>query len=702
MFDSAVSIVLVVLAILGCVIAAIFFSKYSVLKQQQQGSSGEPGAPRASGTSALDPAIQAKIQALLSGESIALSKEEHQALSDRAALADENKRQNEELKAQIEQLQREQQTLRTESQQQEVSRVTEISDLKATCEHLQKQLQEKDAAIATAAEQQQKALQEAKAERDAALLEQKTIAAAALSKVEQERDSLKSDKENLQQELTAQAKLLASAHSENESLKQMRDADNERAIKIRADLEAAMSEQKTSAAEAIAKVEQERDRLKRDKDSLQQELTEQAKKLAAASSENESLKQIRQADQERFDKSQADLEHRLNTMGEKLLNERSAALNKLNNEQMGQVINPLKEELDTFRKLISDTQKTSSEQAGQLKNELAHLQEAQVSLTNQADILAKALLKGGKSQGMWGEQQLERVLDMAGLEKGVQYSREVVGGNEGGDSGRADAVVWLPNKHGIVIDAKCSLTAYTDLVNAEMASDQEAYARALKEHLSSVRKHIDELVKKNYPSYKEYGSPNFVFMFVPVDQALAIALKEDPKLYDDSQKSNVILVSPSILMPALRIVGNLWVMAGQSEKLKKIVTAADRIYQKSRKVCTDFENVIKARDTLNKNIDQLNTSFMSGRGNLTNLLRNFASDAPQNALAIATIDADLADDIDNNNDPLVLVAKKPAALLAKTTAAAATSALAASTADSSDSDKNDSDKNYGDSAKATD
>lgn len=494
-----------------------------------------------------------------------------------------------------------------------------------------------------------KTIEELKSESAKALDEAKLEKDKALSALKQEKDetvaAAKKDKdEALAQAAEQSAAQLASCKQNYEStiselkasheklLQELKDAQKQELLAKQEHADKEIKELSATKAELTSKTE-----------ALSEELTQKNATIASLQSAKEGLEQLRAADAKRFEQAQNELEHRLNTMGEKLLKERGESLGKLNSEQMGQLIAPLRNELNTFRELITTTQKTNSEQAGQLQNELKHLQEAQISLTNQADQLSRALLQGSKSQGMWGEHQLERVLEMAGLENKSQFMREVVGVNSANEKGRIDVLIPLPRNHAIVVDAKCSLTAYTDLVNAELSSDKAAYEDALARHITSIKAHIDELSKKDYQSYGDFESPSFVFMFVPIDQALAVALKHEPTLYDYAQKKNIALLSPSLAVPALRIVSNLWVLADQGEKLKQVSAMAERIYQKSTKVCSDFEGILKARDSLNANIDKLNTSLYQGRGNLRQILSTFSQKAPRltaEALSDLSLDSD--------------------------------------------------------------
>lgn len=384
----------------------------------------------------------------------------------------------------------------------------------------------------------------------------------------------------------------------------------------------------SSSKQTIDKLEKDNRDLKQKLEDMSNTLSEKISKVASLTSEVTTLKTIQENEEKRIAENNKNLENRLNNLGEKLLKERSESLQSANKEHMQIIVNPLQKELATFRELINATQKTSSEQAGQLKNELKNLQQAQVTLEQQAHNLTNALMQGAKTQGMWGELRLEKVLEAAGLVKNETYVRELASTNEEGERGRVDVLVQLPQNQGIIIDSKCSLSAYTQYIAAENEGDEDAANDALKRHITSVYNHIAELKNKDYPSYGEFGSPNFVFMFVPIDQALTIALKNDPTMYDKAQSDNVYLVSPSTLFPALRIVANLWNLAHQGDKFKQLSKSADAIYRKCDKVCRDFEKIKQIRDNFNKQIDAVNTSLCEGRGNLRRLLEVFSYDAP--------------------------------------------------------------------------
>ncbi|MBQ9274804.1 MAG: DNA recombination protein RmuC [Succinivibrio sp.] len=348
--------------------------------------------------------------------------------------------------------------------------------------------------------------------------------------------------------------------------------------------------------------------------------------------ENSSLKsridgmsQLREEDQRRFEESAKDLENRLTVLGERMLRKRGEELQQLSREQFRQTMDPLTKELNIFREQLNKSQKNSSEQAGALSAELKLLQQSQQALSRQAQELTLALSSGGKTQGMWGELQLERVLDASGLTQGIEYEREVAGKRADGEYGRPDAIIRLPQNHCLIIDAKCAITAYTSYVNA---TDDKEREEAMKQHTAALKRHIDGLSKRDYVSYSSFNSPSFVFMFVPVDGALTSALMYDHDLYDYASRRGIYLVSPSTIIPALRVVANLWVISRQNERVRSLAEEAQRVYDKFNLVRDAFQDVLNKKESFERSLNDFQGRLLSGRGNLEKMLKNFAVKAP--------------------------------------------------------------------------
>ena len=357
-----------------------------------------------------------------------------------------------------------------------------------------------------------------------------------------------------------------------------------------------------------------------DYQSTQLKLNDANAQIASLNSTLEARDELQQKQQQLFSESSQKLENNLKLIADKLVKAGTEDLSKASKEHFAMAVNPLKEELDSFKKLIAESQEKNAQRQGEMFKELNHLQETHSTLSKQAEDLTKALRAGGKSQGMWGELQLEHVLEASGLTKGVEYLREVAGDRSKGENGRPDAIIKLPQNHNIIIDSKCSITNYTDFINA---SDDNQKAQALKSHINSIKNHLNELIKKDYSSYESLNSPSFVFMFLPVDNALSVALQADSSLYDTGAKNRVYLVSPSSIMPALRVVANLWVLSEQSDRMRQLVSAAEKIAKKYGGVVESLDEIDKIEHNLRDNIDTLRGRFFSGRGNLASLLNSF-------------------------------------------------------------------------------
>lgn len=389
----------------------------------------------------------------------------------------------------------------------------------------------------------------------------------------------------------------------------------------------------------------ERDRLDFDNSRLTKELSELKVKYddavssvnslnamnASLRSDIDSNRVLNQELQKRFDTSYKELQEQLKVMGHNLVKAGTEDLSKTSKENFTQVVNPLKEELINFKNYIAQTQESNARRSGELQKEIKILEESHSTLSKQAEELAKALRSGGKSQGMWGELQLERVLNASGLRLGIEYEREVAGDRSLGERGRPDAVVRLPDNHCLIIDAKCSLTAYTSFINAQSESDKST---AMKAHIDSLNSHLNELIKKDYSSYESLNSPSFVFMFVPVDAALTDALYADSALYDRAAQNKIFLVSPSTLLPALRVVGNLWVLAEQSDRMRNLASFAQKINAKFNNVIDSCEKITSAEKKLRDSVDELENRLYKGKGNFKSMIDKFDANSSRELKAL--------------------------------------------------------------------
>ncbi|GAB4221890.1 MAG: DNA recombination protein RmuC [Francisella sp.] len=310
--------------------------------------------------------------------------------------------------------------------------------------------------------------------------------------------------------------------------------------------------------------------------------------------------------------SEAKLKIEFENLANKIFDVSAQKITEQNQQNLNNVLEPVKEQLKDFKKKVEDVYDKESNARSALQNELKTLKELNQKMTEEAHNLTNVLKHNNKQQGIWGEMILESVLERAGLRKDFEYFREKDFIDSAGKKYRPDVVVRLPDNREIIIDAKTSLKSYIDYISAD-EKDKEYY---LKSHINSIKEHIKKLAPKNYESLKGINSLDFVFMFIPIEGALLVALDNDKSLYDYALKNKIFLVSPSTLLVALRSVENAWRYEKQSQNIKDIYSRAETIYSKFVNFVNDLEEVGKSINNANKSYENALNKLKTGRGNL--------------------------------------------------------------------------------------
>lgn len=301
-----------------------------------------------------------------------------------------------------------------------------------------------------------------------------------------------------------------------------------------------------------------------------------------------------------------------------LLSEQSHAMREANETRMGEIVKPLRDNLESLRRTIDGYKTEQVSYAAALKQQIKDLSDMNRNISQEAKELTLALRGDSKVQGDWGELMLKQILDMSGLQEGVNYetqmTREADGSVLKGESGgrlRPDVVFFMPDNKRLIIDSKTSLTAYIDYVNA---TDDGERADALKRHLTSVRKHVDELAAKKYQTIKD--SADFVMMFVPNEPAYMLAMSADATLWEYAYKRQVVMVSPTHLISVVKLISQLWARDRQSKNAIAIADEAGKMYDKLVSFIADMEQVGKALDGAQKAHAEALKKLSEGRGNL--------------------------------------------------------------------------------------
>ena len=325
---------------------------------------------------------------------------------------------------------------------------------------------------------------------------------------------------------------------------------------------------------------------------------------AERAAEAERLQQQQQAE--------ARLGQQFENLAHRLLEQTSVSFRDLNQQHLDLLLSPLKSQLENFRQQIGQSHAEESKQRHSLQFELQRLAMLNQQITDEAAALTRALKGDSKQQGNWGEVVLSRVLSESGLRPGHEYELQVAVNGEDGRRFQPDVLVHLPGERDVIIDAKVSLTAYERYFNAE---EEETREQALKEHVASVRNHVRELGRKGYQQL-ELKTLDYVLMFVAIEPAYQLVLEADPTLTKYALDHNILLVSPTNLLVALRTIDNLWRQERQQQNARLIAERAGRLYEKLRLFIEEMQAIGHSLGKTHESYERAMGRLCNGRGNL--------------------------------------------------------------------------------------
>ncbi|MFC2127980.1 DNA recombination protein RmuC [Bacteroidota bacterium] len=302
-------------------------------------------------------------------------------------------------------------------------------------------------------------------------------------------------------------------------------------------------------------------------------------------------------------------------LANKILDEKSSKFKEQNKESISEILNPLKEKIQLFEKKVEDTNKESIVRNSALKQQIEGLEKLNLKMSQEAINLTKALKGDSKTQGNWGELILERVLEKSGLEKGREYELEksFATEEEGKTRLRPDVIINLPDNRKMIIDSKVSLTAYEKYVNADTEEEKTIF---IKEHLTSLKRHIEQLSAKKYEDLHQIESPDFVLLFIPIEPAFAIALESDNQLYNTAFVKNIVIVTPSTLLATLRTIDSMWQNEKQQRNALEIARQAGALYDKFEGLYQDLIKIGRKMDDTKKDYSAAMNKLHNGKGNL--------------------------------------------------------------------------------------
>ncbi|HCG9644562.1 TPA: DNA recombination protein RmuC [Vibrio parahaemolyticus] len=333
--------------------------------------------------------------------------------------------------------------------------------------------------------------------------------------------------------------------------------------------------------------------------------------------------QMNQANAEKLqilEQAEVRLKQQFEHLANQLFEEKTAKVDLQNRQSLEGLLSPLKEQLEGFKKQVNDSFSQEAKERHTLVHELKNLQRLNEQMTREAVNLTQALKGDNKQQGNWGEVVLARVLAESGLREGHEYETQVNLQSEAGKRYQPDVIVHLPQNKQVVVDSKMALVAYERYFNAETDAERD---RALSAHLTALRAHIKGLSMKDYHKLKGIQSLDYVLMFIPVEPAFQVAIQADPSLIKDAMEQNIILVSPTTLLVALRTIDNLWRNERQNENAKLIAQRATKLYDKLRLFIDDMEGLGGALDRANQTYQGAMNKLATGRGNVIRQAESF-------------------------------------------------------------------------------
>jgi DNA recombination protein RmuC len=311
--------------------------------------------------------------------------------------------------------------------------------------------------------------------------------------------------------------------------------------------------------------------------------------------------------------SEQRLSEQFENLANRIFEHSNRRVDEQNRQSLHGLLTPLREQLDGFRRQVQDSFGKEAQERHTLAHEIRNLQQLNAQMAQEAVNLTKALKGDNKTQGNWGEVVLTRVLEASGLREGHEYQTQVSIETDARARMQPDVIVRLPQGKDVVIDAKMTLIAYERFFNAEEDYVREA---ALQEHIASVRNHIRLLGRKDYQQLPGLRSLDYVLMFIPVEPAFLLAIDRQPDLITEALKNNIMLVSPTTLLVALRTIANLWRYEHQSRNAQQIADRASRLYDKMRLFVDDMSAIGQGLDKAQDNYRQAMKKLSSGRGNL--------------------------------------------------------------------------------------
>lgn len=370
---------------------------------------------------------------------------------------------------------------------------------------------------------------------------------------------------------------------------------------------------KTRAEEKVTFYQNEIDELKSSLEKERNKLLELSSEFSKISTQNDNLEEKLTNQKREIEELQDRFKSEFKNLANEILEDKSKRFTEQNQENLKNILDPLREKITDFRKRVDEIHATDTKSYSELTTHLKNLQELNKRMSEEAENLTKALKGDTKVMGSWGEFVLESILEKSGLVKDDHYTVQESFTDEAGKRLRPDVIIKLPDKKSIIIDSKVSLVAYEKYSSAESEAERQ---KAIKDHIVSIRGHIKGLSAKEYQNIEDLNPPDFVLMFVPIEPAFSLAVQKDPSVFNDAFENNIVIVSPSTLLATLRTIENIWRRENQNKNAIEIARQSGALYDKFVGFIEDLNDIGKrleqSQDSYRKAVNKL----YDGQGNI--------------------------------------------------------------------------------------
>lgn len=316
-------------------------------------------------------------------------------------------------------------------------------------------------------------------------------------------------------------------------------------------------------------------------------------------------------------KSKEEMALRFQSVSSEIIKAQTSSFTEEQKKSLDAVLTPFKEQMADFKAKVEKAHEESIKNKSSFDTQLRNLMDLNKNLSKDAQGLTDALRGNKKLQGNWGEFQLERVLEISGLQKDINYTTQENFKDGEDKNRRPDVIIYMPDDRNIIVDSKVSLNDYMDYANCDGSLEEKEHL--LSRHVDCIKRHINGLSSKEYQKLLKERSLDYVIIFIPIESAYIDAVKYDSSLYDFAYRHGVVIATPSSLLPILRTVENLWRLEKQNRNVQEIAAVGGLLFDKIANFSEDLKKIGSSLEASRKSYDAAVTKLTEGRGNALTL-----------------------------------------------------------------------------------